>query len=165
MQRVVIGLGSNLGSRARLLREAVYMVASHEACRLEAVSRVYETEPVGPPQPGYLNAAVRIATTLDLGDLLGALLAIEKQLGRERSERWGPRTCDLDILWAFGTAVATETLTVPHPRLRERPFALAPLLDVAPEASAEYAATLAHLGGPPERSSSLEELVRRESGS
>jgi 2-amino-4-hydroxy-6-hydroxymethyldihydropteridine diphosphokinase len=129
----VIGLGSNLGDRAEILRRAVVELGA--LGQVFAVSALYETEPVGPPQPTYLNAAVRLLTDLDLPELLEALLAIERRFGRERRERWGARIVDLDILWASGGVFESETLQVPHPRLNERAFALLPLLDVAPEAT------------------------------
>jgi 2-amino-4-hydroxy-6-hydroxymethyldihydropteridine diphosphokinase len=88
----------------------------------------------GPPQPEYLNAAVLLAFDGAPLELLDALLAIEARLGRVRAERWGPRTIDLDLLWIDGVAVEDARLEVPHPRLRERAFALVPLLEVAPEA-------------------------------
>jgi 2-amino-4-hydroxy-6-hydroxymethyldihydropteridine diphosphokinase len=128
----VIGLGSNLGDRAEILRWAVVELgALGEAV---AISALYETEPVGPPQPAYLNAAVRLVTPLDLPRLLDQLLAIERRAGRERRERWGARILDLDILWASSGVFESETLKVPHPRLNERAFALLPLLDVVPDA-------------------------------
>ena len=99
-----------------------------------ACSRVYETKPVGgPPQGDFLNAAVLVSW--EEGDLLEALQAIERDLGRERDVRWGPRTIDLDILWAEDRIISDPPrLVVPHPRLHERAFALAPLLDVVPDA-------------------------------
>jgi 2-amino-4-hydroxy-6-hydroxymethyldihydropteridine diphosphokinase len=128
----VVGLGANLGDRASTLAAAV--AALSEAGEVTAVSALYETEPVGPPQPAYLNAAVR----LDFGgtprELLEVLLAVERRFGRVRRERFGPRTLDLDLLWIAGVQVDEEDLVVPHPRLGERRFALEPLLDVAPEA-------------------------------
>ncbi len=101
-----------------------------------ARSPVYETAPVGPPQPNYLNAAVRVRTTREAHAILQDLLAIESTMGRVRNaaERWGPRIIDLDLLWIDGVIVTSETLTVPHARLTERAFALSPLLDVAPGA-------------------------------
>lgn len=103
-----------------------------------ARSRVYETAPVGvTDQPSFLNAAILVECTLSPLDLLDALLAIEKQLGRGRAEdtiRWGPRTIDLDVLWIGGLVVDDPRLQVPHPRLAGRAFALIPLLDVVPEA-------------------------------
>jgi 2-amino-4-hydroxy-6-hydroxymethyldihydropteridine diphosphokinase len=129
----VIGLGSNLGDRGETLRQAVVELGT--LGNLLGVSALYETEPVGPPQPSYLNAAIRLLTPLDLPALLSELLAIERRFGRERRERWGARTLDLDILWASSGTFETETLVVPHPHLCERAFALLPLLDVAPEAT------------------------------
>lgn len=99
------------------------------------VSALYETDPVGPPQPAYLNAAVRLATPLPPEALLDELLAIEQRQGRKRRERWGPRVLDLDILWISGARVSTSRLQVPHPELQNRAFALLPLLDVAPDAA------------------------------
>ena len=114
----------------RALRELEAVV------RVVGSSPVYATAPVGPPQPEYLNAAVLVEWEGTAHGLLDALLGIEKSLGRTRhGERFGPRTIDLDVLWIEGLAVATPTLTVPHPRLEERAFALVPLLDVATDAT------------------------------
>jgi 2-amino-4-hydroxy-6-hydroxymethyldihydropteridine diphosphokinase len=127
--RAVIGLGANLGDRLGALRAA--------AARLPVVgrSRVYETAPVGgPPQPHYLNAAALVAFDGEPIALLDRLLAIELELGRVRDVKNGPRTIDLDLLWIDGRVVAEDRLAVPHPRLHERAFALAPLLDVVPGA-------------------------------
>jgi 2-amino-4-hydroxy-6-hydroxymethyldihydropteridine diphosphokinase len=130
--RAVVGFGANLGDRLATMRAALRGLAS--VAVVEATSRVYETPPVGPPQPDYLNAAARVTFTGSAEALLDALLAIEAKLGRVRRDKWGPRTIDLDVLWIEGMTIATERLTVPHPRLRERAFALAPLLEVAPGA-------------------------------
>jgi 2-amino-4-hydroxy-6-hydroxymethyldihydropteridine diphosphokinase len=97
-------------------------------------SAVYESAPVGPPQGDYLNAALRAEADLEPEALLDELLLIERQCGRERRVRWGPRTLDLDLLWIDGVRVETPRLTVPHPDLARRPFAILPLLDVAPGA-------------------------------
>jgi 2-amino-4-hydroxy-6-hydroxymethyldihydropteridine diphosphokinase len=133
MLHAVIGLGANEGDRLANLRAAVS--ALHKVMRVERVSRVYESAPVGgPEQPDFLNAAVLVAYEGGAEDLLDALLAIESRLGRTRRERWGSRLIDLDVLWIDGLAVETERLTVPHPRLVERGFALRPLVDVAPDA-------------------------------
>ncbi len=128
----VVGLGANLGDRLATLGRAVREIGQLGA--IVSVSRLYETEPVGPPQPHYLNAAVRLRCDRTPRALLDALLAIERAFGRVRSERFGPRTLDLDILFIDDRAVADEGLVVPHPRLHERRFALEPLLDVAPTA-------------------------------
>jgi 2-amino-4-hydroxy-6-hydroxymethyldihydropteridine diphosphokinase len=98
-----------------------------------AVSEIRETEPVGPVEQGaFLNGAVRIETDLGPRELLERLLAVEQRLGRVREERWGPRTIDLDLLLYGDEAVDEPGLTVPHPRLHERRFALEPLADLAP---------------------------------
>jgi 2-amino-4-hydroxy-6-hydroxymethyldihydropteridine diphosphokinase len=101
---------------------------------VQAISHVYETAAVGPPQPDYLNAAVRLASSLAPQRLLSELLSIERAHGRERRERWGPRTLDLDLLYSPALLLNEADLTLPHPELSRRAFALAPLLDVAPGA-------------------------------
>ena len=96
---------------------------------------MYATAPVGPPQPEYLNAAALVTWEGTAEALLVALLGIEAKLGRVRGgERFGPRTLDLDVLWIEGLALEGERLVVPHPRLKERAFAMVPLLEVAPDA-------------------------------
>jgi 2-amino-4-hydroxy-6-hydroxymethyldihydropteridine diphosphokinase len=131
--RAVVGVGANLGDRLATMRRAVDMLG--EVARVVARSRVYETAPVGgPAQPPFLNAAVLVTFDGSPLDLLERLLGIEASLGRVRTERWGPRAIDLDVLWIDGVAVNEPRLVVPHPRLRERAFALRPLLDVAPAA-------------------------------
>jgi 2-amino-4-hydroxy-6-hydroxymethyldihydropteridine diphosphokinase len=148
-QRYVIGLGANLGDRHATLSSAVRALA--EVGSVLAVSALYETQAVGPPQPDYLNAAVLLASGLLPHDVLGCLLTIERAHGRERRQRWGPRTLDLDLLYGPGLSLDDPTLTVPHPELPHRPFALAPLVDVLPDArdvhsGARYAELLAALG-------------------
>lgn len=133
MHRTVVGLGGNLGDRLAHLRAGVRALARLGV--VERVSSVYETEPLGPPQPRYLNAAVLLTTALDAEGLLDELLRIELSEGRERRERWGARTLDLDVLWIEGQAVCTARIEVPHPGLRERAFALLPLLEVCPAAA------------------------------
>lgn len=129
----VIGLGSNLGDRLGTLERACQALGL--VAELSAVSAVYETAPVGPPQPAFLNAALRLAVPIPPLELLGKVLEIERGFGRIRRERWGPRTLDLDILWIEGFRCELPELTVPHAELAVRPFALVPLLDVAPEAT------------------------------
>lgn len=130
----VVGLGANLGDRSATLSAAVSAIAALGHVR--AISALYRTAPVGgPPQPDFLNAALRLDYAGEPQRLLEALLRIERSFGRERRERWGPRIIDLDLLWIADTPVMTATLEVPHPRLVERAFALAPLLDVAPTAT------------------------------
>jgi len=130
----VVGLGANLGDR-----RATLAWAARECGRLgdlSAISSLYETLPVdGPEQPDFLNAAVRLLTNLAPNALLARLLEIERLAGRERSTRWGPRTLDLDILWMGQLDITAPGLVIPHPRLACRPFALVPLLEVAPRAA------------------------------
>ncbi len=131
--RSVIGLGANLGDKLATLEAALSELA--HLGDLEAVSRLYETAPVGGPvQPDYYNAAVCIRSELQPGALLQKLLEIERNHGRIRVCRWGPRELDLDILWIEGTNVDEAGLRVPHARLLERNFALVPLVEVAPDA-------------------------------
>lgn len=125
---------------------AARLGAEHERC---ASSRLYLTEPLGPPQPRFLNAALAIETERSPEALLALLLAIERDLGRVRDERWGPRTIDLDLLVYDEVSMQTPDLTLPHPRLTERAFALAPLLDAAPDLVPRYGAALEALGGAP----------------
>jgi 2-amino-4-hydroxy-6-hydroxymethyldihydropteridine diphosphokinase len=131
---VVVGLGSNLGDRLGHLHAAVASIDLEFG--VTAWSAIYETAPVGPAQPDYLNAAVRVATLRSPREILEILLGIERAGGRVRTSgtRWAARTIDLDILWIDGVVVVEPTLTVPHALLVERPFALLPLLDVAPNA-------------------------------
>jgi 2-amino-4-hydroxy-6-hydroxymethyldihydropteridine diphosphokinase len=129
----VVGLGANLGDRRAAFEAAITRLHLHAEVR--AISRLYETAPVGPPQPLFLNAAVRLSSHLAPDDLLDWMQEIERTAGRVRKERWGPRCLDLDLLWIDGLAIRGPRLHVPHPELEERPFALIPLLDVAPGAA------------------------------
>jgi 2-amino-4-hydroxy-6-hydroxymethyldihydropteridine diphosphokinase len=134
--RAHVALGSNLGDRMATLDAAVRALDADEHTHVMAVSRVYETEPVGGPEQGpYLNAVAVLETDRDPHSLLGLLLLTEERLGRVRTERWGPRTADLDLILYDGPPVDSPDLTVPHPRARERAFVLVPLLDVDPYAS------------------------------
>lgn len=130
--RVVVGLGANLGDRLATMRRAV--LALGRVARVEGTSRVWRTAPVGPRQPEFLNAAALLWHQDSPQKLLLDLLAIEEELGRVRRERWGPRAIDLDFLWAEGVVLDTPSLTLPHPRLHERAFALAPMLELVPGA-------------------------------
>jgi 2-amino-4-hydroxy-6-hydroxymethyldihydropteridine diphosphokinase len=130
-----VGLGSNLGDREATLRRAVELLDAEEGIRVIAVSSLLETDPVGYlDQPRFLNGACLVETELAPVDLLGRLLSIEGRLGRTRvGPRFGPRTIDLDLLLYGSETVETPELTVPHPRLAERAFALAPLAELDPE--------------------------------
>jgi 2-amino-4-hydroxy-6-hydroxymethyldihydropteridine diphosphokinase len=132
--RAHLALGSNLGDRLANLQAAVDGIAATDGITLVSVSAVYETDPVGGPvQDDYLNAVVEITTTLDPHELLGVCGRLEQEAHRVRIERWGPRTLDVDVLLIDDLRIATEDLEVPHPRMWERAFVLAPLHDVAPD--------------------------------
>lgn len=128
--RAFLSLGSNLGDRWAYLREAV---ASLDA--VVAVSPVYETEPIGGPgdQAAFLNIVVELDTDLTARELLGVCHRLESAAHRVRTERWGPRTLDVDILWLESGPVDEPDLVVPHPRMWSRRFVVVPLLDLAPE--------------------------------
>lgn len=128
--RVLLGLGSNLGDRRRLLAEAVDSLSG-----VVAVSPLYETAPVGGPsgQGPFLNLVVEIDSDLSARELLGVCQRLEAAAERVRTERWGPRTLDVDILWIDGVTVDEPDLEVPHPRMWSRRFVMAPLVDVAPD--------------------------------
>ncbi len=126
-----IGLGSNLQDPQLQLEQAVQSLAALPASRLLALSPVYRSAAVGPgEQPDYLNAVASLETGLDPHELLQALQAIENRQGRERAQRWGARTLDLDILLFAAQVIAAPDLQVPHPRLGERNFVLLPLADL-----------------------------------
>ena len=130
-----VALGANLGDREATLRAALELLDAHEAISVEAVSSLRDTEPVGlEEQPRFLNGAARLTTTLTPRTLLDVLLEVERRLGRTREGvRFGPRTVDLDLLLHGDERLAEPGLTVPHPRLHERPFVLEPLHELAPD--------------------------------
>ncbi len=132
MATAYIGLGANLGDRAATLREAMRRLG--ELGTITAVSRLYETEPVGfREQPSFLNAVIALETTLSPTAVFQGLLAIERELGLVRSFRNAPRTIDLDVLLMDDLVMDTPELILPHPRMHERAFVLAPLAEIAPE--------------------------------
>lgn len=133
MVTAYVGLGSNLGDRAFFIREALRFLNEVPGVKVTRVAPVYHTAPVGfTDQNWFLNTVAEVETSLPPQDLLAALLAIEKRLGRVRGRRWGPRTIDLDLLLYGDERIATPELTVPHPRLTGRAFAVVPLADLAP---------------------------------
>jgi 2-amino-4-hydroxy-6-hydroxymethyldihydropteridine diphosphokinase len=137
MREAYVGIGSNLGDREGNVRRALELLGADPHIEVVAVSELRETEPVGLlEQPDFVNAAAQVRTELSPRELLDRLLAVERELGRVRTgERYGPRTIDLDLL-LYGQEVVEEPgLTVPHPRLAERRFALEPLLDLDPALS------------------------------
>jgi 2-amino-4-hydroxy-6-hydroxymethyldihydropteridine diphosphokinase len=132
VNQVYIALGSNLGDRLEHLRAGIARLERHPEIRVLQKSRVYETEPFGVTgnQGAYLNAAAELETRLAAHELLTVMLEIEKTQGRERHERWGARTLDLDILLYGSEIISEPNLEIPHPRMLERAFVLVPLLDI-----------------------------------
>jgi 2-amino-4-hydroxy-6-hydroxymethyldihydropteridine diphosphokinase len=129
---VFLGLGSNLGDREAAIDDALARLAGR-GVSVRARSSTWLTEPVGgPPQGWFLNAAVGVETRLEPAALLDAALAVEHEMGRVRAERNGPRTIDVDLLLFGDRRIDAPGLTVPHPRLHERRFVLAPLAEIAP---------------------------------
>lgn len=128
-----IGLGSNLGERETLIRLALDDLARLPGTDLERASSLYDTEPVGEvEQPNFLNAVAQVETELGARQLLWNLLLIEKRLGRVRTQKWGPRTMDLDLLMMGNLIVDEPDLRVPHPELTRRSFVLVPLVELDP---------------------------------
>lgn len=131
--RAFIGLGSNLDDPRSQLLAALDQLAAIPGTRLVAVSSIYQSAPVGPPdQPDYLNAVAELATSLAPEALLDALQAIETKQGRVRGRRWGERTLDLDLLLYGDQTIESERLVVPHPQMKQRAFVLIPLQEIAP---------------------------------
>ncbi len=129
-----IGLGSNMGDRAKNINDAVAMLGSAEDVSVSNLSSFYETEPVGYTDQGpFINAAAEVNTTLTPRELLAKCMRIEADLGRVRTVRWGPRTIDLDILLYADLVIDEPDLKVPHPLMHEREFVLAPLAEIAPD--------------------------------
>jgi pantoate--beta-alanine ligase len=135
MPKVLLALGSNLGDRAATLDQAVELLRQVAGVTVLRVSRWHEADPVGGPsgQGAYLNGAALLETTLEPGALLAELQRIENQLGRVRTERWGPRTLDLDLLLYDALVMSSVSLTIPHPRMSERRFVLLPAAEIAPD--------------------------------
>jgi 2-amino-4-hydroxy-6-hydroxymethyldihydropteridine diphosphokinase len=152
MATAYLSLGSNLGDRAANLREALGRLDKGGAVRVTAVSSLYETAPVGEtpePVPAYLNLVARVETELPPEELLLHTQAVERAGGRAPTFRWGPRVIDIDIALYDAISVVTETLTIPHPRLRERAFVLRPLVEVAPGLRLPDGTTVKSLLGQP----------------
>lgn len=127
-----IALGSNLGNSLQTLESAVATLSQTPEISLQARSHWYRTKAVGPPQPDYLNGCILLTTTLTPHALLQVLLNTEKQFGRVRRERWGPRILDLDLLLYGDWILDAPDLQIPHPRMTERAFVLVPLAEIAP---------------------------------
>ena len=129
--KVHLSLGSNLGDRLLNLREAVHRLDAHEQIKLRAVSSVYETDPVGYlDQPVFFNIAICITTTLQPLELLRFCAKVEDHFERDRSQRWGPRTLDIDILEYGDVRMETPELVLPHPEMEHRDFVKLPLMEI-----------------------------------
>jgi 2-amino-4-hydroxy-6-hydroxymethyldihydropteridine diphosphokinase len=133
MVRVVLGFGGNMGASQKVFSECLQALAA--VGQVFAVSRLWRTRAVGPPQPDYLNAAAMIEWPAGPRALIARCLELEAAAGRDRSveARWGPRVLDIDLLLAENVVCRGPTLTLPHPRLHERRFALEPAAEVAPD--------------------------------
>ncbi|CAM4247148.1 2-amino-4-hydroxy-6-hydroxymethyldihydropteridine diphosphokinase [Lederbergia lenta] len=126
-----LSLGSNMGDREKCLKLAIKDLHQHPDIQIEALSSIYETEPIGyVDQANFLNMVVKITTSLSAIELLNSCLKVEQELGRIREFRWGPRIIDLDILMYNKENIEMEALQVPHPRMVERAFVLIPLLEI-----------------------------------
>ncbi|PTM41642.1 2-amino-4-hydroxy-6-hydroxymethyldihydropteridine diphosphokinase [Bosea sp. 124] len=129
-----LGFGGNLGDPVAAFATALKALAGHDGIAVKRLSSVYRTPPWGKlDQPEFLNMAVLLETEMPARALLAACLKLERAGGRERRERWGPRTIDIDILSYGGETIDEPGLQIPHPRIAERAFVLAPLAEIAPE--------------------------------
>ena len=131
--RAFVGVGSNLGDRWARLALAARMLRGTPRVALLRASRVWDSAPLGPPQPRYLNAVLELETELPPRQLLAALRQVERAAGRQRRLRWGPRTLDLDLLLYGDRSLQAPGLTVPHPGIASRRFVLAPLAELCPD--------------------------------
>ena len=150
--RAYVGIGANLGDPAAQVRGAIAAIGALPRTALVAASGLYRTAPIGyADQPDFVNAVAAVDTSLSAHELMRELQGIERGAGRERSFRNAPRTLDLDLLLYGEAAIDEPALTVPHPRMHERAFVLAPLAEIAPDATipgrGPAAGCLARLGG------------------
>jgi 2-amino-4-hydroxy-6-hydroxymethyldihydropteridine diphosphokinase len=128
-----IALGSNLGNPLAMVKGAVEVLAHEATTELVSQSQWYKTIAVGPAQPDYVNGCVVVKTRRSPQDLLRLLMTIEQQFGRQRTEHWGPRTLDLDLLLYENLVLQTPDLSLPHPHMTERAFVLVPLAELLPD--------------------------------
>lgn len=130
---VYLGLGSNVGNRAANLKTAAALIAKSIG-KTAKQSHVYETQPWGnPDQDLFYNQVLMVNTTLDPRDILTAITKIEREMGRETKEKWGPRIIDIDVLFYGKRIIRDKGLEIPHPELHKRAFVLVPLMEIAPE--------------------------------
>lgn len=129
-----LSIGSNIGNRLETFQRAIQLLDDNAGIKIESISSIYETDPIGyTDQACFLNAVIKVSTSLQPEKLLQACLYIENELGRKREFRWGPRTLDLDILLYNQENIETESLFVPHPRMHERAFVIIPLMELDPD--------------------------------
>ena len=132
INQLFLSLGGNLGN-TREIFEGAYPLIEKKIGKISVYSSIYQTEAWGPiPQADFLNQVILVSTVLNPEACLTELLEIEREFGRERKERWGPRTLDLDILYYGDVIIAESDLSIPHPRIAERKFILTPLAEIAP---------------------------------
>ena len=130
---VFIGIGANIGPVHENFAKALKSI--EKCARVVAVSSLYESDPVGPQdQPKFTNAVIKVETELSPFELLDRLKKIEREIGRKKTKRWGPREIDLDIIFYGDLVISTDSLVIPHPRAHERRFVLEPLLEIEPTA-------------------------------
>lgn len=148
VKKAFIGLGSNMGDKEANIGKALEMLGASPGIRLKGTASLYRTDPVGYlDQDWFLNTVTRVETELDPHQLLKLLLAIEDRLGRVRTIRWGPRPVDLDLLLYGGEEIHSPGLIIPHPRMCERAFVMAPLAELAPGLVFPGRGTAAELAG------------------
>jgi 2-amino-4-hydroxy-6-hydroxymethyldihydropteridine diphosphokinase len=128
-----IALGGNLGDSLSILESAIATLNQTPGIRIITQSSWYQTKPVGPPQSDYINGCALLHTTFTPQQLLSVLLTTEKKFGRERQQRWGARTLDLDLLLFNDVILDTDFLKIPHPRMTQRGFVMVPLAEIAPD--------------------------------
>jgi 2-amino-4-hydroxy-6-hydroxymethyldihydropteridine diphosphokinase len=134
MRTAYIGIGSNLGDKLNNCLKAIDLIERIPGCRVEAQSDFFRTEPVGvEDQNWYVNCVISLQPDISVQQLLKNLLAIEAGLGRERKQKWNPRTIDLDIILFGQDLINEKNLTVPHPLMHERRFVLVPMVQLAPD--------------------------------
>ena len=130
----IVALGSNIGDKIENVEKAVSLLTQGDDVQLTSRSRIYKTPPWGnTDQDWFVNACIGVKTSLDPHELLQRCLAVEERMGRRRTEKWGPRIIDLDVLVYGDVELADENLTLPHPHITKRAFVLAPMSDIAPE--------------------------------
>ena len=131
--KCAIALGSNLGHSLTIIKSAIATLNNTPGITVKSHSSWYQTAPIGPPQPDYINACAILEVELQPEQLLTTLLEIEIKFNRIRREKWGPRTLDLDLLLYDNLILETPALTLPHPRMTDRAFVLVPLAEIAPD--------------------------------